>query len=106
MDWGSEETTERNGCKGLEKDDNWKGINGRKLWSRSRPKLGCRAKEKESLFLMPTFPASMAPSLIQTCDKVTNDWVDSIRVFLLYLNNSLLSNCYHPQQMKQHWQVT
>jgi hypothetical protein len=25
----------------------WKGINGRKLWRRPRPKLGCRAKERE-----------------------------------------------------------
>jgi hypothetical protein len=29
--------------KGIE----WKGINGRKLWRRPRPKLGCRAKERE-----------------------------------------------------------
>jgi hypothetical protein len=25
----------------------WKGINGRKFWTRPRPKLGCRANERE-----------------------------------------------------------
>jgi hypothetical protein len=28
----------------------WKGINGRKPWRRPRPKLGCRAKERETAF--------------------------------------------------------
>jgi hypothetical protein len=29
------------------KDWRWKGINGRKLWRRTRPKLGCRSEESE-----------------------------------------------------------
>jgi hypothetical protein len=29
------------------KDRHWKVINEAKLWRRSRPKLGCRTKERE-----------------------------------------------------------
>jgi hypothetical protein len=35
------------GVKDWKKNWRWKGINGRKLGSRPRPKLGCTAKETE-----------------------------------------------------------